>query len=155
MTTAKVRLYVPMLKRIIKLLSWISLCTLCRGETLLTFKSQHNTQIRMTRRGEFQGINIQSWRKKVIIDRFNIIRVRAWEILPPIDQAIPRFSMDNSINFVAIAPVEHVNESPRAPITWMSGRFTYNGASSCTQFLFVVVGVYIAGKREVKMGKID
>lgn len=39
---------------------------------------------------------------------------------PPMDQATPRFSIDNSMKFEAMAPVEHVNESPNAPITEIS-----------------------------------
>lgn len=33
------------------------------------------------------------------------------------DQATPRFSIDNSMNLEAMAPVEQVNESPKAPMT--------------------------------------
>lgn len=44
--------------------------------------------------------------------------------LPPIDHATPRFSIDSSMNFEAIAPVEQVRESPKAPITEMSATKT-------------------------------
>lgn len=44
--------------------------------------------------------------------------------VPPMDQATPRFSIDSSMKFEAMAPVEHVNESPNAPITEMSGNYT-------------------------------
>lgn len=44
--------------------------------------------------------------------------------IPPIDQATPLFSIDSSMKFEAIAPVEHVNESPNAPTTEMSTRNT-------------------------------
>lgn len=37
--------------------------------------------------------------------------------LPPMDQATPLFSIDNSMNLEAMAPVEHVRESPKAPMT--------------------------------------
>lgn len=39
---------------------------------------------------------------------------------PPIDHATPRFSIESSIKFEAMAPVEQVSESPSAPITEMS-----------------------------------
>lgn len=38
------------------------------------------------------------------------------------DHATPLFSIDSSMNLEAMAPVEHVNESPNAPITEMSVR---------------------------------
>jgi len=40
---------------------------------------------------------------------------------PPIDHAKPRFSIESSMNLVATAPVAHVNESPNAAMTEMSG----------------------------------
>ena len=45
------------------------------------------------------------------------------ETLPPIDQATPRFSIDSSINLEAMAPVEQVKESPKAPTTEISANY--------------------------------